>query len=208
MRFDPWVLGLLLLACGSGSSGSGGAVAASDGAEDGSEASTALRFAVEGRGESGKLSTVLDVVEGEEASRLTITGSDAAENLISIYALLYGTDTVVGSHVVPIGPLDTDAFAVGSIDGRLYQSTSGELRMSLSSDWRSEGEFEVTFALDETSPFSLPPGAPEPAAPAAAELTLVGTFESDWWVNCRSYISGFTGGHAVSDSPFCRALTF
>jgi hypothetical protein len=204
MRFDPWVLGLLLLSCGDEPSDSG-AGASSD---DGSPASTAPHFTVEGHGESARLSAVLDVVEGDEAPRLAITGFDAEENLIAIYATFHGTDDVVGSHVLPIGPVDAEVFAVGTIDGRLYQSQSGELRVNMSSDWLSDGGFEVTLALDETSALLLPPGAPEPAAPAAAELTLVGTFASEWRVNCRSFISGFTGGHAVSDSPYCDGLTF
>ncbi len=208
MRFDPWVLCsplpfLLLLGCGGDPSGSG-----EESPDDGSEASTAPHFAVEGHGESERLSAVLDVVEGDDAPRLAITGFDAEENLIAIYATFDGTDGVVGSHVLPIGPVDAEVFAVGTIDGRQYQSQSGELRVNMSSDWLSEGDFEVTLALDETSPLALPPGAPEPTAPAAAELTLVGTFASEWRVNCRSFISGFTGGHAVSDSPYCNALTF
>jgi hypothetical protein len=193
---------LLLLGCGGDPSDSGDAEATTE------SQSTGPHFAVEGRGETERLSAVLDVVEGDEAPRLAITGFDADENLIAIYATFDGTDSVVGSHVLPIGPVAAEVFAVGTIDGRAYQSLSGELRVSMSSDWHSEGEFEVTLALDEASPLMLPPGAPVPAAPAAAELTLVGTFASEWRVNCHSYISGFTGGHAVSDSPYCNALTF
>jgi len=208
MRFDPLVFGLLFLGAaglvGCGSDDSAGAEAPP---AEGDPASTESHFAIEGRGESAKASSVLDVVEGEESSRLAITGSDAADNLIAIYVTFHGLDTVVGSHVLPIQHVaDAEAFAVGTIDGRVYQSESGEIELSITSDWHSEGEFEMTLALDETSP--LPPGAPEPAAPAASEVTLLGTFESEWRVNCRSYIRGFTGGHAVSDSPFCQALTF
>lgn len=207
MRFDPWVLvllplGLLLPGCGSEPS-SDAAEASSDG-----EASTEPHFAVEGHGESARLSAVLDVVEGQEATRLAITGFDAEENLIAIYVTFHGTGSVVGSHVLPIGSIDAEVFAVGTIGGRVYQSQSGELRVNMSSDRFSQGEFEATLALDETSPLTLPPGAPEPTAPAPAELTLEGTFASEWRVNCRSYIPGFTGGHAVSDSPYCTALTF
>jgi hypothetical protein len=206
MRCEPWVLGLLLLGlllpgCGSEPS-SRAAEASSDG-----EASTEPHFAVEGHGESARLSAVLDVVEGQETTRLAITGFDAEENLIAIYVTFHGTGSVVGSHVLPIGSIDAEVFAVGTIGGRGYQSQSGELRVNMSEGF-SEGEFEATLALDETSPLTLPPGAPEPAAPAPAELTLEGTFASEWRVNCRSYIPGFTGGHAVSDSPYCTALTF
>lgn len=212
MRIDPMPFGLLLIGaaalvgCGSDSSDAGGGEASAEGA---SEASTGPHFAIEGRGESSKTSTVLDVVEGEEASRLTITGSDAEENLIAIFVMFQGLDTVVGSHSLPIGPVaEAEAFAVGTVEGRVYQSSSGQLELSMSSDWHSEGEFEMTLALDESSPLALPPGAPEPAAPAPAMLTLAGTFESEWRVTCRSYVPGFTGGHAVSDSPYCRALAF
>ena len=201
MRFVPWVLGLVLLGCGGGDG-------SDDGEAAGSEANAAPHFTVEGRGESSKLSAVLDVVEGEERSRLAITGSDAADNLIAIYATFHGTDSVVGEHVFPVGSVDSEVFAVGTIDGRVYQSQSGELRVSMTSNWHSEGAFEITLALDETVPVMPPPGAAEPTTPAAAEQTLVGTFASDWRVNCRSYISGFTGGHAMSDSPYCLALTF
>lgn len=202
MRFVPWVLGLLLLACGGEPAGSADAPSG-----DGSEP-TPPHFTVEGHGESAKLSAVLDVVEGQEAQRLAITGADGADNLISLYAVFHGTDSVVGTHVLPLGAIDQEAFALGTFEGRVYRSQRGELRVSMSSDWQSEGEFEMTLALDESLPLELPPGAPEPSAPPAAELSLVGTFASEWRVNCRSYISGFTGGHAVSDSPYCNALTF
>jgi hypothetical protein len=206
MRFVPWVLCsslpcLLLLGCGGDPSDEGGAASPES-------QFAGPHFAVEGHGESARLSAVLDVVEGDEAPRLAITGFDADDNLIAIYATFDGTDGVVGSHVLPIGPVNAEVFAVGTIDGRQYQSQSGELRLNMSPDWLSDGEFEVALALDEASPLTLPPGAPEPTAPAAAELTLVGTFASEWRVNCRSFISGFTGGHAVSDSPYCTALTF
>jgi hypothetical protein len=205
MRREPWIVALLLVACGGSPSHSEDAGEA----REGSSEATTPHFSVEGRGESSQTSTVLDVVEGEEASRLAITGSDAADNLVAIYATFHGVDSVVGSHRLPIGRVeDAETFAVGSIDGRLYQSLSGELRLIMASDWHSEGEFELSMALDETSPLDLPRGAPEPTAPAAAELTLVGTFESEWRVTCRSLIPGFTGGHAVSDSPYCNALTF
>lgn len=208
MRFDPWMIGLTfagaagLAGCGGGSSSSEG-----DGASpaEGGEARGETHFAVEGRGESAKATTVLDVVEGEEASRLQITGSDGADDLIAIYVTFHGLDTVVGSHELPIGTVEAaEVFAVGSIDGSVYQSESGRLRLSLSSDYHSVGDFEMTLALDAASSPDQPAG--EPARPA--ELALTGTFESEWWVNCRSYISGFTGGHAVSDSPFCLALEF
>src|SRR5690606_6021849 len=67
MRFDPWMIGLTfagaagLAGCGGGSSSSEG-----DGASpaEGGEARGETHFAVEGRGESAKATTVLDVVEG------------------------------------------------------------------------------------------------------------------------------------------------
>src|SRR5262245_22340205 len=140
MRFDPWVLGLLLLGCGllgcgllgCGNGSSGSDEATSD-ADEGS-ASAEPHFEVEGRGESAKTSSVLDVVEGQEASRLAITGADGADNLIAIYATFHGVDTVVGSHVLSMGSVDEgEVFAIGTIDGRTYQSEAGELRLSMTS---------------------------------------------------------------------------
>jgi hypothetical protein len=208
MRFDRLLSGVLLSAAAA-LLGCGGEPADADAAgASGDALVTEPHFAVEGRGESTKMSAVLDVVEGQEASRLALTGGDAADNLIAIYVTFHGVEAVVGSHVLAIGAVNDEVFAVGSIEGRVYQSEAGELRMSMSSDWHSKGEFEMTLALDAASPLALPPGAPEPAAPAPAELSLVGTFASEWRVNCRSPIPGFTGGHAVSDSPYCNALTF
>ncbi|HTV17432.1 MAG TPA: hypothetical protein VMG12_02140 [Polyangiaceae bacterium] len=209
MRFDPWMLGLFfgaagLVACGGDPSNAEDT--AGDATGDG-ETSTEPHFEIEGRADSSTMSTVLDVVEGEESSRLAITSTDADANVIAIYVTFHGLDTVVGSHVFPISTVvDAEVFSVGSLDGRVYQSESGELHVNISDDWHSEGEFEMTLALDETTPPAA--GAPAPTTPPPAELTLVGSFSSEWRVNCRSYISGFTGGHAVSDSPFCQMLTF
>ena len=39
-------------------------------------------------------------------------------------------------------------------------------------------------------------------------LDLSGSFESEWTVDCRTRLVGFTGGHYTHDSPYCLGLTF
>ena len=39
-------------------------------------------------------------------------------------------------------------------------------------------------------------------------LDLSGSFESEWTVDCRTRLVGFTGGHYTHDSPYCQSLTF
>jgi hypothetical protein len=195
-------LAVLLGACGGEPSGASAPLTAAMG-DDGAEA-TVPRFTVEGRGQSAKTSAVLEVVEGQDEVRLAITGADGSDNLIVIYAAFAGVDSVVGSHRLPIGPVgDGQVFAVSSLDGQTYQSSSGELSVIVSAEGHAEGTFQMALEAEQV------PGAPgdSTTAPEPA-LTLAGTFESDWTVTCTSYVMGFTGGHSVSDSPYCNGLTF
>lgn len=206
------LVGSGLTACGDGPEGDAAGAAAegpaaSNETVDALETEVAPRFSLDGRGESGKTSAVLEVREGEVAT-LSITGADASDNIIVISVTFEDVEGVVGTHTLPIGVVDERVFAVGSVDGQAYQSVSGELELSLSADRHAEGHFRVglgrnTLTIDT-------PGAP-PSGEATApieELTLSGAFESQWTVNCYSRLRGFTGGHLISDSPFCNGLTF
>src|SRR5262245_8209708 len=92
-RFERLGMGLavaggLLFGCGGSPSDDDGASSAGDTAAAPSEPAEnadepTRRFVVDGRGESNKTSSVLEVVEGE-GSRLAITGADAADNVIVI----------------------------------------------------------------------------------------------------------------------------
>jgi hypothetical protein len=166
------------------------------------------RFSVDGRGESGKTSTVLQVFEGEGIT-LSITGADASDNIIVISVGFENVEGVVGTHTLPIGVVDERVFAVGSVDGQAYQSVSGELELQLSADRRAQGHFDVALGREQQIVISAPdaPSAPAPGEPTE-ELTLSGTFESQWTLNCYSRLRGFTGSHLVSDSPYCNSLTF
>jgi hypothetical protein len=189
-------LGGALTGCGGEPASSAGQMPSGDGLDDGSEAAPGVevtRFTVEGRGESGKTSTVLEVVEGEGVT-LAITGADAADNLIVISAGFDDVAGVVGFHRLPIGVIDVDqVFAVGSVDGQLYHSLSGELEVTMSSDRHAQGRFDMTLGVEES---------------LTASLQLSGTFESQWMLTCYSYLRGFTGDHFVTDSPYCNSLTF
>jgi hypothetical protein len=165
------------------------------------------RFTLDGRGSSTKTSSVVEVVEGEQVA-LTITGTDPADNLLVLRALFAGVESVVGDHRWPLGlPEVAEVFAVGTVDGQLYHTVGGELEVSLSADHRNEGRFELELAPRAES--SAPVGTPSVGEPsvAGAELTLSGSFESEWTVTCYSLVNGFTGGHTSSNSPYCNALT-
>ncbi len=190
-------------AAGPGDGSASGPAAVEEGVA-GAEAAVP-RFTVEGRGESGKTSAVLEVVEGEREVTLSITGADGADNLIVIYAAFDGVESVVGSHRLPIGLVqEAPVFAVTSLGGQVYQSLSGELGVNISADGHADGTFQIALARDEIT--VVVPGGMAPAP--ETDLTLAGTFESDWTVTCYSHLVGFTGGHFVSDSPYCNALTF
>jgi hypothetical protein len=200
-------LAVLLGACGGEPSGASEPAAAATGEEASDEGAEVgvPRFTVEGRGESAKTSAVLEVVEGEDEVRLSITGADGSDNLIVIWAAFAGVDSVVGSHRLPIGPVgDAQVFAVSSLDGQTYQSSSGELSVSMSAEGHAEGTFQIALEPEQVT------GAASGDSSAAPQptLTLAGTFESEWTVTCYSYIMGFTGGHSVTNSPYCNALTF
>ena len=165
------------------------------------------RFTLDARGTSEKTSSVVEVVEGEQVA-LTITGTDPSENLLVFRAIFAGVDNVVGEHRWPLGlPEVADVFAVATVDGQLYHSVGGELEVTLSADHRNAGRFQLELAPRAES--SAPVGTPSAGTPSvgSAELTLSGSFASEWTVTCYSLVRGFTGGHTSSNSPYCNALT-
>lgn len=160
-------------------------------------AEAALELNVEGRSEPLKAQARLQVVEGDREVTLTITGGDAADNLVLIDLGFDGVEAVMGDHSVQLGPPEAEGpYAVAILERQEYHSPSGEVELSLSRDGAIEGSFDV--ALLQT-------GAAEAAAPVTA---LRGSFAGSWIVSCRSPIRGFTGGHTVSDSPYCNSLEF
>ena len=192
-------------ACGGEPSGSSSAASSEAGADPGAQEPALPRFTVEGRGESAKTSAVLEVIEGEDVVTLSITGADGSDNLTVIYADFAGVEAVVGNHRLPIGLVQqAPVFAVTTLDGQVYQSLSGELSVNVTAEGHADGTFEIALERDQIT--VVLPGAAPPAA--EVDLTLSGTFESDWTVTCYSYLVGFTGGHFVSDSPYCNGLTF
>jgi hypothetical protein len=210
--FGGAVFGLAVMGCGGDPEdvATGGATAPVGSTDELAEASAETdgpRFTLEGRGTSGKTSSVVEVVEGERVA-LTITGTDPSESLLVIRAVFPGVESVVGEHRWPLGlPEVAEVFAVGTVDGQLYHSVGGELEVSLSADHRSEGRFNLELAprAESTAPVGTPSsGMPSIEGPG---LTLSGSFESEWTVNCYSLVGGFTGDHTSSNSPYCNALT-
>lgn len=195
---------VLLAACGGEA---GGSAAASVEAAGGGESSPAPEatldlFQVDGRGSSGETSSTLQVVEGERDVILTVRGADAMGSLLLIYVFIEGVENVIGSHRLEIGSSDSArASAAGSVDGRDYFSLGGELELDIAADRQLDGRFQITLATDAGGA----PAAGEAAA-VADQVTISGSFQNHWSVTCRSPIRGFTGGHAVGDSPYCTSL--
>ena len=199
------------VACGSDSGGDGtGAVQA--GASDGSGAAPSETpvFSVEGRGESSETAATLRVEEGESPVMMTIRGAGGEGNLMLFYVLFVGVEDVVGAHQLEVGAPATalapaaEVSVVGQVDGRAYYSLGGHLDLSVLSERWVDGTFDVSLALDDGG--GPPPGVSLDSIDEA--LSLSGTFHNSWMVTCTSHLVGFTGGHYVTDSPYCNNLTF
>jgi len=211
----PWLALVSSLACGSDSGGDGsgdggGAVEAGDGAGAGAAPSETPVFSIEGRGESSETAGTLRVEEGESPVLLTIRGADAQGSLILIYVNFVGVEDVVGVHQLEVGaPASAlapgaDVSAVSMIDGQAYYSLGGRLELNVLSERWMDGTFDVRWALDEGG--GRPPGVSLDSIDEA--MSLSGTFHNSWMVTCTSHLVGFTGGHYVTDSPYCNTLTF
>lgn len=178
-----------------------------DGARAGDEAASGgdLAFTVEGRGGSNATSGVMLVWEDDPAVQFTLRGVDGADNLVLFYITFNGVESVAGEHSYEIGLPDSAAVSgAGIMDDQVYYSLRGELSLTMSGDQRAQGRFDMELAFDDGS------GVAPEAASGAVEtaLSLSGAFNSEWTVDCRSRLVGFTGGHYTHDSLFCQNLTF
>lgn len=163
------------------------------------------QFTVDGRGSSSETSGVLQVVENISAVEFSLKGVDASNNLILFYVTFDGVESVAGPHTFPIGlPGAAAVNGFGFIDDQGYYSLRGELQIEMSPDGRASGRFDMGLAFDSGS--GPPPGATSDSIPEAMELR--GSFTSEWTVDCRTRIAGFTGGHYTHNSPYCQSLTF
>jgi hypothetical protein len=166
--------------------------------QNSSEGAT-LRLTVDGRGEPMMAQARIAVVEGEREVALTITGTDDADNIVMIDLAFDGLENVVGDHTLELGSPESDGpYAVASFEGQVYESPSGTVELSLSSDGSISGSFDIP--LVQASPGAAEAAALEPVT------AMAGVFSGSWNVSCLSPIRGFTGGHAVSDSPYCMNL--
>jgi hypothetical protein len=170
----------------------------------GSVEETGPSFSVEGRGSSNATSGVMQVWEGEPAVELSLRGVDAAGNLVLLYVTFDGVESVSGAHTFEIGlPGETNVSGIGILEDQVYYSLRGELQVEMSGAGHADGQFEMDLAFDDGS--GPPPGVPSEAIEPA--LSLSGSFKSEWTLDCRSRLVGFTGGHYTHDSPYCQGLT-
>lgn len=196
-----WPLGILL----------GAALALSgcsddEGVADAESGASELSFSVEGRGSSNSTSGTFQVWEGEPIVELSLRGVDAADNQVLFYVTFTdGVESVAGEHTFEIGlPGETNVFGIGVMDDAVYYSLDGQLELTIFGDGRADGEFAMDLAFDDGS--GPPPGVAAGAIESA--LSLRGSFESEWTVDCRTRLVGFTGGHYTHASPYCQSLTF
>jgi len=161
-------------------------------------------FSVDGRGSSNATSGVMQVWEGEPAVELSLRGVDAAGNLVLLYVTFDGVESVSGAHTFEIGlPGETNVSGIGILEDQVYYSLRGELEVEMSGAGYADGQFAMDLAFDDGS--GPPPGVPSEAIEPA--LSLSGSFKSEWTLDCRTRLVGFTGGHYTHDSPYCQSLT-
>lgn len=167
-------------------------------AQNSSEAAQ-LELTVDGRSEPMAAQARFGVVEGMRRVTLTITGTDAEDNLVMINLEFDGLENVAGQHTLSLGSPEMDGpHAIATFEAQVYESPSGEVELSVSRDGSISGQFDIP--LSQASPGAAEAAALEP-------LTAIsGAFDGRWIINCMSPIRGFTGGHAVSDSPYCNGL--
>jgi hypothetical protein len=206
IRSTVYLFGLAALAfapgCGGDPDGSGDEGDGSETPGGGADAPQAPdQFTLEGRSGPYDTASTLRVIEGTEDVVLTVRGGDGADDLLLLYATFNGVEAVVGSHHLDIGTPGTVASAAGMVDGVVYYSLRGQLDVDVAADGHAGGRFDMALATDDGS--GPPTGAPGESI--AEALTLSGSFNSHWTLNCTS---GFAGGHIVADSAYCNGLTF
>lgn len=205
MVFRRGVAGALGIALGVALGGCGDGGSSGDGSSGDEAAADGPIFRVDGRGSSSATSGVMQVWEGEPAVELSLRGVDADGNLVLLYVTFDGVESVAGTHTFEIGlPGQASASGIGILDDQVYYSLRGQVALEISGDGRADGEFEMELAFDDGS------GPPQGMSSDAIEsaLDLSGSFESEWTVDCRTRLVGFTGGHYTHDSPYCQSLTF
>jgi hypothetical protein len=189
------------------------ALAAACGGGDAAEAPTAppamtdpFALTVDTRATPFQSQARLTVLEGEPLVTLSLVGGDATDNFITITAQMEGPENIRRLHSMPFGAVDEQAaYASASLDGQTYSSRAGTLEVSFVPEGGLQGNFEISFVpFDELA-------AGDTAETAAAEpppgsLMLTGEFSGGFSVVCASPVRGFTGSHAVSDSPYCQRL--
>jgi hypothetical protein len=199
--------GLVVGAAGCGDeAGPSGDAEATGEAPPGGSADLPNQFTLEGRGWSDETSSTLRVIEGQRDVLLTVRGADATGSLLLLYLYIDGVENVVGTHRIDIGAPGAAASAAGSVDGLVYYSLRGQLQIDITADQQASGTFDMALALDEPTGDGPPPGVPLESI--AEALTLSGGFHNQWQVYCSSYLVGFTGGHEISNSPYCTGLVF
>lgn len=189
---------LALVACGDDAGSPEGGGESSDPSE--------LSFSVEGRGSSNSTSGLIQVWEDEPIVEFSLRGVDAADNQVLLYVTFTeGVESVAGEHTLEIGlPGETNVFGIGVLDDEVYYSLRGQLELAMFGDGRADGTFRMDLAFDDGS--GPPPGLPSESIESS--LNLSGSFRSEWTVDCRTRLVGFTGGHYTHASPYCQSLTF
>ncbi len=164
-----------------------------------------VQLSIDGRDEPMHAQARLSVTEGMQEVSFNITGGDAADNFVVIDLAFAGVESVLGLHSIELEPAGIEGpHAVASLDGQVYDTARGQVELTLSKDGGVQGSFEIGLVVADLDGSRAAAGA----APSDGATSISGVFSGGWIVACVSPIRGFTGGHAVADSPYCNSLEF
>jgi hypothetical protein len=159
-----------------------------------------LRLTIDGLSTQLGAKAELEVIEGQQAVRLEITGTRASDVFLMEVAF-DGIESSMGTHQLEVGLPGTEMdSALASIDGQSYQSQGGQIALSLTANGDLLGNFE----LDLAEIVEVELGAPLAFEEGEIVRTLSGRFTGHWELYCQSRLPGHTS--LMEGGDFCDAL--
>jgi hypothetical protein len=140
----------------------------------------------------------LDVKELRKVVLLTVTTvyPNNHDDLVLLQLELDGVENAMGQHTENLADTqDTVAIAQAYIDQVSYTSQSGTIDVTLSNVGKIEGHFAAQLTPDEEGS-------------AAEPREMSGYFAGKWSLLCSSPVLNLPGDHSISNSAYCRNLTF
>lgn len=162
-----------------------------------------LQLAIDGRDEELGAQARLEIQEGIDSVHLAISGADRENDFVLLDIQFPDVGSTMGAHVIELGlPDRVENHANVTLDGLLYYSQGGQVELTLSEDGAIQGDFELSLALDETPPGSVP----SELQPSDDATALSGAFSGTWILSCHSRLPGH--GTLLPGGEFCENLDF